>query len=125
MDAPLYASLPASNIARAKEWYEQHLGLTPVAEMGDGALVYETGGTRFMVYRSAFAGTNQATAAGFAVDDFDAAVAELRGSGVGFEEYDLGEDLHTVDGVATSADGSRIAWFQDSEGNILGISAGM
>ena len=125
MDAPLYASLPASDIARAKDWYRQHLGLTPTEESPGGALFYEAGGSRFTVYPSAFAGTNQATAAGFGVEDFDAAISELRGNGVTFEEYDLGEDLKTVDGIATMPDGNRIAWFKDSEGNILGIGEGM
>jgi predicted enzyme related to lactoylglutathione lyase len=124
MDAPLYASLPASDIARAKAWYRQHLGLTPAEDSTDGSVLYETGGTRFMLYQSAFAGTNQATAAGFAVEDFDAAISELRTNGVTFEEYDLGEDIKTVDGVATAPDGSRIAWFKDSEGNILGLGEG-
>lgn len=125
MDAPLYAALPASDIARAKEWYHQRLGLAPTEESPDGGLFYETGGTRFTVYPSAFAGTNQATAAGFSVDDFDAAISELRSNGVVFEEYDFGEDLKTVDGIATTPDGNRIAWFKDSEGNILGIGEGM
>ena len=125
MDAPLYAALPASDIARAKEWYHQRLGLAPTEESPGGGLFYETGGTRFTIYPSAFAGTNQATAAGFSVDDFDAAISELRSNGVVFEEYDLGEDLKTVDGIATTPDGNRIAWFKDSEGNILGIGEGM
>ena len=125
MDAPLYAALPASDIARAKEWYHQCLGLTPTEESPGGGLYYETAGSRFTVYPSAFAGTNQATAAGFFVADFDAAMSELRSKGVTFEEYDLGEDIKTVDGVATTPDGNRIAWFKDSEGNILGIGEEM
>ena len=80
----------------------------------------ETSG--FLVYPSEFAGTNQATAMGFAVTDFDAAAAELRANGVVFEEYDMGEDFRTVDGVVTSPDGRKAAWFKDSEGNILAIS---
>ena len=75
-----------------------------------------------MLYPSAFAGTNQATAAGFMVDDFDATVAELRSNGVVFEEYDLGEGMATIDGVITLPDGNKGAWFKDSEGNILGLA---
>ena len=65
---------------------------------------------------------NQATAAGLAVKDFDAAMAELRGSGVEFQSVDLGEGMATVDGVLTTPTGTRIAWFRDSEGNIIGLS---
>jgi predicted enzyme related to lactoylglutathione lyase len=47
-------------------------------------------------------------------------VAELKASGVVFEEYRSGQ-LQTVDGIATTR-GGRAAWFKDSEGNILGLA---
>ena len=47
-------------------------------------------------------------------------VAELRSNGVVFEEYDL-DELKTEDGIATTEEGLRAAWFKDSEGNILGV----
>jgi len=121
MDSPMYASLPASDVDRAKAWYKDHLGLEPIEDAPDGGAIYETGGARFAIYPSAFAGTNQATAGGFAVADFDAAMTELRGNGLIFEEYDLGDDLKTVDGVVTTPSGNRAAWFRDSEGNIIGV----
>ena len=125
MDAPLIATLPAADINRAKDWYRDHLGLKPVEETSDGGALYDNGGARFVLYPSPFAGTNQATAAGFEVSDFDAAIAELRSNGVVFEEYDLGEGFSTVDGIVTAPDGRRGAWFKDSEGNILGVSDGI
>jgi catechol 2,3-dioxygenase-like lactoylglutathione lyase family enzyme len=123
MNAPLLAVLPAADIDRAKAWYRTHLGLDPAQVMGDGSAIYETGGVQFMLYASEFAGTNQATAAGFMVDDFDAAIAELRGNGVTFEDYDYGDDMRTVDGVMTDPEGFKAAWFKDSEGNILSVGA--
>ena len=122
MDAPMFATLPAADMARAKEWYRDKLDLKPVEEAPMGEAMYETGGPRFMLYPSPNAGTNQATAAGFTVDDFDAAVAELRSNGVVFEEYDFGEGMATVDGVITMPDGRKGAWFKDSEGNILALA---
>ncbi|MDH3500004.1 MAG: VOC family protein [Acidimicrobiia bacterium] len=116
-----HATLPAADLARAKQWYAEKLGLTPV-EDNEGASWFETGGVRFLLYESSFAGSNQATAASLAAADFDAAIAELREAGVEFEEYDLGE-IKTVDGVMTTPDGVRVAWFKDSEGNILSIAA--
>jgi hypothetical protein len=56
---------------------------------------------------------------GWDVDDVEAAVAELRGRGVVFEEYDL-PGFKTVDGIAEIA-GEKGAWFKDSEGNLLAI----
>ena len=122
MNAPMFATLPAADMARAKEWYRDKLDLKPVEEAPMGEATYETGGARFLLYPSPNAGTNQATAAGFMVDDFDATVAELRSNGVVFEEYDFGEGLATVDGVITMPDGRKGAWFKDSEGNILALA---
>jgi catechol 2,3-dioxygenase-like lactoylglutathione lyase family enzyme len=114
------ATLPASDMARARAWYEETLGLVPVeTDVFDGSW-YETGGVRFLLYPSGVAGTNQATAVSFTSDDFDAAVALLRERGVVFDEFDY-DDFKTVDGVLELPDGRKGAWFRDSEGNILNI----
>jgi catechol 2,3-dioxygenase-like lactoylglutathione lyase family enzyme len=123
MEFTLQAALPASDIDRAKAWYSEKLGVEPVETGPGGSLGYNVGGTQFGLYQSAFAGTNQATAAMLAVNDFDAARAEMLSRGVIFEEYDFGEDFRTVEGVLEGPDGERASWFKDSEGNILGIAA--
>ena len=115
--------LAAADLARAKAWYSDVLGLEPVVD-GD-ALVYRVEGTVFGIYPSENAGTNKATAARLVVDDFDAVRAELVSKGVAFEEYDLGPDFRTVDGVLTSPDGERTSWFRDSEGNILALGSSL
>ena len=119
-DHTIELSLPASDIARAKAFYRDKLGLKPTEELPDGGAFYESGGRRFLLYPSTFAGSNQATAGGWAVDDVEATVGELRSNGVVFEEYDF-DELKTEDGIATTAEGLKAAWFKDSEGNILGI----
>lgn len=122
-NAPLHPVLPASDLDRAKRWYSEKLSLEPVREDEYGSAEYEVGGATFLLYQSAFAGTNKATAAGFRVDDFDGAIAELRARGVAFEEVDFGEFGSTVDGVITMPDSDdKAAWFKDSEGNILSLS---
>jgi catechol 2,3-dioxygenase-like lactoylglutathione lyase family enzyme len=119
-DAPLMAMLPASDIERAKQWYKDKLGLSPTEETEGGA-EYVAGGARFSVYPSAFAGTNQATAAGFEVDDLEKTVEELASHGVTFEQYDL-EYLKTDERGIAGVGPFRGAWFKDSEGNILAVS---
>jgi hypothetical protein len=84
--------------------------------------IYDHAGSKFLLYESEFAGTNQATAAGFLVEDFDDVIARLRAAGVAFEELDFGEAGKTEDGVITSPDGDKGAWFKDSEGNVLAMS---
>ena len=119
-DFDISPSLPASDIDRAKAFYETVLGFKPQMTAPDGTFFYKSGGSRFQVYPSAFAGTNRATAAGWQVSDFDGVAAELKAKGVKFEDYDFGE-IKTVDGVMALPDGSKAAWFKDSEGNILGL----
>ena len=116
----LQASLPASDISRARDFYKDKLDLEPVRESPDGGAFYESGDTTFFLYPSGFAGTNQATAAAWEVDDIEATVSELQGRGVVFEEYDF-DELKTVNGIAETSEGQKAAWFKDSEGNILGI----
>jgi catechol 2,3-dioxygenase-like lactoylglutathione lyase family enzyme len=106
---------------RAKAWYASVLQMEPAEVDENGDAWYESGGTRFLLYASQFAGTNQATAMGVEVEDVDAAVAEFRARGAVFEEYDFGEDFRTVDGIVTTPDGEKTAWLKDSEGNILGL----
>ncbi|HSJ71301.1 MAG TPA: VOC family protein [Acidimicrobiia bacterium] len=122
MDFQMVASLPASDIDRARSWYQEKLGVQPSVYEDEGVLMYMNGDSAFMVYASEFAGTNQATAAGLVVEDFDAALMSLRSSGVVFEDYDFGDGMATVEGVMTDPTGRRTAWFKDSEGNILGLA---
>ncbi len=119
-DIPLEPALAASDIGRARAWYREKLGLEPTRVGEGGDATYTTGGSEFLLYPSEFAGTNQATAAAWRVDDCAKAVAELKARGVVFEDYDFGE-IKTVDGLLHLPDGSVGAWFKDSEGNILGL----
>jgi catechol 2,3-dioxygenase-like lactoylglutathione lyase family enzyme len=114
------ATLPASDVGRAKAFYRDKLGFEPTQETPDGSARYDVDGHVFSVYPSAFAGTNQATAMMFLVDDAAAAVGELRNRGVEFQDIEYGE-MRTVDGILTMPDGAKGAWFADSEGNIIGL----
>lgn len=120
-DSTLIASIPASDISRAKAFYREKLDLNPFEENSErGEARYRSGDSWFLLYQSEFAGTNKATAAAWAVDDLDATAKDLRGRGVVFEEYDFG-DFKTENGVVRMPDGGKGAWFKDSEGNILGV----
>jgi catechol 2,3-dioxygenase-like lactoylglutathione lyase family enzyme len=118
-DGRAHTTLPAADMERAKGWYSEKLGLTPAAETLGGVLYVVGGGTRFNLYPTPNTQRGGHTQMGFATDDIDADVAELRGRGVVFEEYDF-PGLKTEGGIATTGD-ARAAWFKDSEGNMLGI----
>jgi predicted enzyme related to lactoylglutathione lyase len=120
-DSKVMANIPASDIARAREFYADKLGLTPTQEMSGEVLVYHTaGGTDFQIYRTDYAGQAGHTIAQFHVDDLDSEVRDLKAKGVTFEVYDLPGTRW--DGEIASLEGmGRAAWFKDSEGNTMCI----
>jgi catechol 2,3-dioxygenase-like lactoylglutathione lyase family enzyme len=114
----------AADVDRARAWYSDVLGLEPLEPDGE-SLVYRVEGTTFGIYPSENAGTNKGTTVRLVVPDFEAARAELLTKGVVFEDYDMGPDFRTIDGVLTSPDGERTSWFKDSEGNILALGSSL
>jgi len=115
-DFPIHATAAAMDLDRARRWYEERLGLVPERE-DPGGLWYHFGGDTWLyLYATPSAGTARNTIAGWTVRDITAVMAELRGRGVTFEDYDLGE-LKTVDGLADFGV-ARAAWFTDSEGTV-------
>jgi predicted enzyme related to lactoylglutathione lyase len=117
-DAPVYSYIPATDIARARTFYERTLGFRPKQEINGGVVYAGAGGTASFLYQTPNAGTSKASQLFWDVKDVEAEVAELTRRGVVFEKYDLpGTDANGI----TTAGGARAAWFKDSEGNILAI----
>jgi catechol 2,3-dioxygenase-like lactoylglutathione lyase family enzyme len=115
-DSRVYTTLPVTDPARARAFYADKLGLTPTEPNGD---FYECGdGTRFVISLMG-ARPGGHTQMGFLVDDITAKVKQLKSNGVVFEDYDL-PTLKTVGSIADRGD-MKVAWFKDSEGNMLGI----
>jgi len=112
---PISARAAASDLGRARRWYEEQLGLTPEHEDPGGVWYHFAGETWLYLYATPSAGTAQNTIAGWAVKDIESVMADLRERGVTFEQYDLG-DVPMVDGLADFGL-AKAAWFKDSEGN--------
>lgn len=118
------AMIPATDLARAKRWYEEKLGLRPAEEFDDMGASYRLGGgTRAFMYPTQFAGTAQHTIMAFDTPDLVADMKALRAKGVVFLDYDL-PGLKTKDGLADFG-AVKNAWANDSEGNILAFVEGM
>jgi predicted enzyme related to lactoylglutathione lyase len=113
------ATLPAKDLERAKSFYADKLELKPSEETPAG-ITYRVGKGGFALFESTGAPSGDHTQLGFEVDDLEAAVEELRGRGVVFEEYDF-PGFKTVNGIA-EIEGEKGAWFKDSEGNLLAVS---
>jgi catechol 2,3-dioxygenase-like lactoylglutathione lyase family enzyme len=119
-DRNAVANLAVKNLNTARRFYEDTLGLAPVEEEGDEVVVYKSGDTVVNVYRSQYAGTNEATAVTWPVgDDIEEVVGALRDKGVTFEHYDM--PGMTLKGDIHVADKMKVAWFKDPDGNILNL----
>ena len=115
------ANIAVRNLEIAKKFYEDTLGLTQVNAEGQEAVVFKSGNSTVIVYRSQYAGTNQATAVTWMVgkEAIENIVQQLKVKGITFERYDmLGV---TREGDIHVADNMKVAWFKDPDGNILNI----
>jgi predicted enzyme related to lactoylglutathione lyase len=117
--SPMYSYIPASDVARARRFYEEKLGFKPGGEVAGGVHYEFANGTGCFLYPTPNAGTSKASQAFWQVDDIEAEVAELKARGVVFEEYDY-PNMKTVNSIAVGG-GAKAAWFKDTEGNIMAL----
>ena len=118
-DFPMYAYIPAKDVARARAFYEDKVGLKPKQEI-NGGVVYESAqGTACFLYQTPNAGTSQASQAFWSVDDVDRVIGELRARGVVFEDYDMPGEKSAAGAITEG--GAKAAWFKDTEGNIMAL----
>jgi catechol 2,3-dioxygenase-like lactoylglutathione lyase family enzyme len=120
-DRPVAASMAISDLDRARDFYENKLGLTGGYEDVDGGYTYPcAGNSELHIYPSpAGAGTSGATQAYWSVEDVEATVGELSGRGVTFEQY--GEPFNTDEKGIARLGNEAVAWFKDPDGNILAV----
>lgn len=124
MSAVLDAASPvafvaATDLGRARDFYERTLGLTFVRE-DQFALVFDLRGTTLRIARVERLQPQPFTVLGWRVDDVASVVHALSAAGVTFRRYaELEQDEV---GIWTSPSGARIAWFADPDGNVLAVS---
>jgi catechol 2,3-dioxygenase-like lactoylglutathione lyase family enzyme len=113
--------LAVKDIARARRFYTDTMGLQEDQEVTEGILQFRAGDTVFMVYPSQYAGTNKATALTWVVgDQLEQVVEALRRKGVAFEHYELPDTVRKGD--IHESGSIRNAWFKDPDGNIHAVS---
>ena len=116
---PITPVLLAKDLAGAREFYHDRLGLEILTE-GDDAIVFKCGGgTHLDVTKSTVGTADEQTQASWQVQDVRAEVAELRSRGVEVQDYDL-PGLKTEDGIADLGF-AWMAWIIDPGGNALAI----
>jgi catechol 2,3-dioxygenase-like lactoylglutathione lyase family enzyme len=116
------AAVAVSDMSRARQFYEDKLGLTADGDDPDGGRTYECGdqSTLHVFPSRGHAGPSGATVAGWAVDDLEAVVDELAANGVTFERYDEPGIATNEKGIAVMGS-SKGAWFTDPDGNLLAL----
>ncbi len=112
-------TIPTRDMASARRFYEDVLGLE-VKDDVMGGVLYEVGPGTLFLYETEHAGLAKHTLVNFATDHVDDDIASLREKGVRFETYDGLEGVTFEDGVA-SVEGMKGVWFTDPDGNILAL----
>jgi catechol-2,3-dioxygenase len=116
---PIDPMILATDLAVAREFYGDRIGLEILIE-SDDFLTFKCGGdSRLVVTRSSTGTTEPQTKAAWRVSDLAAEVAELRSRGVEVEEFDV-PGLKTVDGIA-DVGFALSAWIVDPDGNSIGL----
>ncbi len=117
----LVAFVPATDLRRARAFYEQTLGL-PVLEHNDFACMLDANGTVLRVTAVPEVSPAGYTVLGWKVTDIAASVRGLAAQGVTFMRYDgMSQD---DDGIWTTPTGEKVAWFADPDGNTLSLTQG-
>ncbi len=119
-DSAAFSGFSADDIAAAKTFYGETLGLEVEELDGMLELRLATGG-RVLIYPKPNHVPATFTVLNFPVPDIDKAVGDLRARGVSFESYDLPGLKTDESGVARGGSGPAIAWFTDPAGNILAV----
>jgi catechol 2,3-dioxygenase-like lactoylglutathione lyase family enzyme len=116
---PITPVLLAKDLAAAREFYHDRVGLEILTESDDAIVFKCGGGTHLDVTKSTVGTADEQTQASWQVQDLRAEVAELRSRGVEIQDYDM-PGLKTEDGIADLGF-AWMAWMIDPGGNALAI----
>jgi catechol 2,3-dioxygenase-like lactoylglutathione lyase family enzyme len=120
-DKDAIATVAVKDLNVARRFYQDTLELPPSGHADEpGTLALRTGKSSVLVYESAYAGTNRATAVTWDVGgEVESTVQRLKSRGVVFEKYDLPGLTHKGD--IHVGGNMKVAWFKDPDGNILSL----
>jgi len=111
--------IPTQNAERALDFYQTVLGLQFISD-DSFAIVLDSNGTMIRLVRVESFTPAPYTILGWQVEDIGITVKELIAKGLVFERYSFLQQ--SDDGIWTTPEGAKVAWFHDSDGNTLSIS---
>ena len=115
----LIAFVPTTDLPRARAFYAETIGL-PITDESPFACVFDANGTMLRLTPVRKLSRTRYTVLGWNVADIASTVASLVAAGVEFVRY-RGMDLDEA-GIWTAPSGDRVAWFEDSDGNMLSLT---
>jgi catechol 2,3-dioxygenase-like lactoylglutathione lyase family enzyme len=117
-----FSSFSVNDLKKAKEFYEEKLGVD-VEEQEEGLKLGFNGGNNVFIYPKSDHKPATFTVLNFPVDNIDAAVDKLAGLGIKFESYkgEMETDKKGIFRGAGNGEGPNIAWFKDPAGNFLSV----
>ena len=118
-DKKLKAFIPTINPATAKKFYRDTLSLTLLSE-DDYSLEFNANGTLLRVTIVEKLDPHPFTVLGWDVDNIVSLIESLVSKGIIFERYNFLEQDKF--GIWTSPSGAKVAWFKDTDGNILSLT---
>lgn len=117
--ARIVAFVPIKDSSRSRAFYEGQLGLRFVSD-DQFALVMDSNGIMVRLAKAPNFTPAGFTVMGWEVSAIEPAVTELKKKGVRFEIFSgLPQDAN---GIWTTPNGDKVAWFKDPDGNILSVS---
>ena len=117
-DSKAFSGFSVDDIAKAKAFYGDTLGLDVSEEHGMLDLRL-AGGTEVLIYPKPNHEPATYTILNFPVDDIEQTVDRLSERGVRFEQYE--GEIETDERGIFRGEGPLIAWFKDPAGNILSV----
>jgi len=118
-DKKLKAFIPTINPEKAKIFYKDVLGLTLLSQ-DNYALEFNANGTLLRITTVDRLNPHPFTVLGWNVDNIAFVIESLVSNGVVFERYDFFEQDKL--GIWTSPSGDKVAWFKDTDGNLLSLT---
>ena len=118
-DKKLMAFLATSNAVKARDFYQNILGLTLVDEH-EFALVFDAFGIELRIQKIPEFTALAQTVLGWSVPDIAHEISELAAKGVAFIQFEGMEQDEL--GIWQTPSGARVAWFKDCDGNTLSLT---
>ena len=116
-DSRAFSGFSSNDVAKAKAFYAEKLGLE-VTEDHSILTLNLAGGGKVIVYPKPNHEPATFTVLNFPVKDIEDTIDSLAKAGIQFERYEgMDQDPRGI----SRGEGPRIAWFKDPAGNILSV----